>query len=49
MFEHEKYISKYNNEFIDQIHPNLPKKEKERILVVYDKCIFYSNNGKYKV
>ncbi|POG61994.1 hypothetical protein GLOIN_2v1785920 [Rhizophagus irregularis DAOM 181602=DAOM 197198] len=32
MFEHEKYMSKYEGESIDQIHPNLPEGEKERIL-----------------
>ncbi|GES73102.1 hypothetical protein RCL_jg2158.t1 [Rhizophagus clarus] len=46
MFEHEKYMSKYEGESMDRIHPNLLKEEKERILVVHDECIFYSNDGK---
>ncbi|PKB97087.1 hypothetical protein RhiirA5_298178, partial [Rhizophagus irregularis] len=46
MFEHEKYMSKYEGESMDRIHPNLPEGEKERILVVHDECIFYSNDGK---
>ncbi|CAB4429755.1 unnamed protein product [Rhizophagus irregularis] len=33
-------------ESMDQIHPNLSEGEKERILVVRDECIFYSNDGK---
>ena len=32
MFEHEKYISKYEGKIIDRIYSNLPKKEKERFL-----------------
>ncbi len=46
MFEHEKYMSKYKREMIDRIYPNLPEKEKKRILVTHDECIFYSNDGK---
>ena len=39
-------MSKYEGEFMDRIHPNLPEGEKERVLVVHDECIFYSNDGK---
>ncbi|GES95772.1 hypothetical protein RCL_jg27997.t1 [Rhizophagus clarus] len=49
MFEHEKYMSKYEGESMDRIHPNLPEGEKERILVVHDECIFYSNEGKHRL
>ena len=49
MFGHEKYMSKYNSKFMDRIRPNLPEGEKERILVVYDESIFYSNDGKREV
>ncbi|GET59556.1 uncharacterized protein OCT59_009507 [Rhizophagus irregularis] len=34
-------------EFMDQIYLNLPEGEKERVLVVHDECIFYSNDGKH--
>ena len=46
MFGHEKYMSKYDGEFMDRICLNLPEGEKERILVVHDESIFYSNDGK---
>jgi hypothetical protein len=46
IFEHEKYMSKYEGENMEYIYPNLPEGEKERILVVHDECIFYSNDGK---
>ncbi|PKY44370.1 hypothetical protein RhiirA4_458653 [Rhizophagus irregularis] len=46
MFEYEKYMSKYESESMDRIHPNLPEEERKRILVVHDECIFYSNDGK---
>jgi len=49
MFEHEKYMSKYEREMIDRIYPNLPEEEKERILVTHDECIFYSNDGKREI
>ena len=39
MFGHEKYMSKYDGEFMDRICSNLPEGEKERILVVYDESI----------
>ncbi len=42
-------MSKYNNEFMDWICPNLLEGEKERIFVIHDKSIFYSNDGKHKV
>ncbi|PKK65430.1 hypothetical protein RhiirC2_786171 [Rhizophagus irregularis] len=46
IFNHEKYMSKYEDEFMDRIYPNLLEGEKERVLVVHDECIFYSNDGK---
>jgi hypothetical protein len=46
MFEYEKYMSKFDGEFMDQICPYLLEGEKEVILVVHDECIFYSNDGK---
>jgi len=49
MFEHEKYMSKYEGEMMDRIYPNLPEEEKERILVTHDECIFYSNDGKREI
>ncbi|GBB90989.1 hypothetical protein RclHR1_18070004 [Rhizophagus clarus] len=49
MFEHEKYMFKYEGESMDRIHSNLPEGEKERILVVHDECIFYSNDGKRRL
>lgn len=39
-------MSKYEGEFMDRVHLNLPNGEKERVLVVHDECIFYSNDGK---
>jgi len=46
IFEHEKYMSKYESESMDRIRPDLPEGEKEKVLVVHDKCIFYSNDRK---
>ena len=39
-------MSKYEGEFMDRICPDLSEGEKERVLVVHDECIFYSNDGK---
>ena len=39
-------MSKYEGESMDRIHPDLPKGEKEKVFVVHDECIFYSNDGK---
>ena len=49
MFEHEKYMSKYEGKMMDRIYPNLPEKEKERILVIHNECIFYSNDNKHRI
>ncbi len=49
MFGHEKYMSKYDGEFMNWICPNLPEGEKERILIVHDESIFYSNDDKREV
>ena len=46
IFEHEKFMSKYEGENMDHVQPNLTEGEKERILVTHDECIFYSNDGK---
>jgi len=46
IFEHEKFMSKYEGENMDRVQPNLTEGEKERILVTHDECIFYSNDGK---
>ena len=46
IFEREKYMSKYEGKFMDRIRPDLPEGEKERVLVVHNECIFYSNDGK---
>ena len=46
IFEHEKYMFKYEGESMDRICPDLSKGEKEKVLVVHDKCIFYSNDRK---
>jgi len=42
-------MSKYEGETMKRIYPNLLEGEKERILVTYDECIFYSNDGKREV
>ena len=49
MFRHKKYISKYDGKFINWICSNLSEGEKERILVVHDESIFYSNDDKREV
>ncbi|CAG8770341.1 14203_t:CDS:2, partial [Rhizophagus irregularis] len=49
IFNHEKYMSKYEGEFMDQIYLNLPEGEKERVLVVHDECIFYLNDRKHEL
>ncbi len=39
-------MSKYKDELMDWIHYNLFKEEKERVLVIHNECIFYSNDRK---
>jgi hypothetical protein len=46
MDKYEPYMASYEGETMDKILPNLQNSEKEHILVIHDKCIFYSNNGK---
>ena len=46
IFEYEKFMAKYDGEQMERIAPNLPENNKEIILITYDKCIFYSNDGK---
>uniref|UniRef100_U9U851 Uncharacterized protein n=1 Tax=Rhizophagus irregularis (strain DAOM 181602 / DAOM 197198 / MUCL 43194) TaxID=747089 RepID=U9U851_RHIID len=46
MDKYEPYMASYEGETMDKILPNLQNSEKEHILVTYDECIFYSNDGK---
>ncbi|CAG8644217.1 12206_t:CDS:2, partial [Ambispora leptoticha] len=46
IYEHEEYMSKYEDEFMNQICLSLSEGEKERVLVVHDEYIFYLNDGK---
>jgi len=46
MAELEKYMVTYEEDDMEKISPLLIPKEKEHILIVYDECIFYSNDGK---
>ena len=39
-------MAKYDGEQMERIAPNLPENNKEIILITYDECIFYSNDGK---
>ena len=39
-------MAKYEGETMKRIPPILEPNDKEIILITYDKCIFYSNNGK---
>jgi hypothetical protein len=45
MVKYEPYMASYEEEIIDKILPNLQNDEKEHILVIYNKCIFYSNDS----
>ena len=45
MAKFEKYMATYEGEDMKRIAPMLNLGEKERILVVHDECIFYSNDG----
>ncbi|PKC04462.1 hypothetical protein RhiirA5_379360 [Rhizophagus irregularis] len=49
MDKYEPYMASYEGETMDKILPNLQNSEKEHILVTYDECIFYSNDGKREV
>ena len=40
-------MSKYKGKFMNQIHPSLLEGKKERVLIVHNKYVFYSNDGKY--
>ena len=42
-------MSKYEGKLMNWIHLNLSEEEKERVLVIHDKCIFYLNDGKYEL
>ena len=49
VFSYEKYMAKYEEENIERISQILKLNEKKIILIMYDECIFYSNNGKREV
>ena len=49
IFSYKKYIAKYEEENIEQILRILKLNEKKIILIIYDECIFYSNNNKQEV
>ena len=49
VFSYEKYMAKYEEENIERIPRILKLNEKEIILIIYDECIFYSNNNKQEV
>ena len=49
IFNYEKYMIKYEEENMKRIPRILKPNEKEIILIIHDKCIFYSNNGKQEV
>ena len=42
-------MAKYEGENMERIPPTLETSEKEVILVTYDECIFYSNDGKWGI
>ena len=42
-------MAKYEEENMEQISQILKLNEKKIILIMYDECIFYSNNGKREV
>ena len=44
VFSYEKYMAKYEKENIEWIPRILKLNEKKIILIIYDECIFYSNN-----
>ena len=49
VFSYEKYMAKYEEENIEWIPRILKLNEKKIILIIYDECIFYSNNNKREV
>ena len=49
VFSYEKYMAKYEEENIEWILWMLKFNEKKIILIIYDECIFYSNNNKWEV
>ncbi|GES84847.1 hypothetical protein GLOIN_2v1785920 [Rhizophagus clarus] len=46
MAKYEPYMSSYERETMDQVLLNLQSSKKEHILIIYDECIFYSNDNK---
>jgi len=49
IFSYKKYMAKYEEENIEWILRILKLNEKKIILIIYNECIFYSNNDKRKV
>jgi len=39
-------MAKYDGDDMKRISPKLKDSEKKHILVTYDECIFYTNDGK---
>ncbi len=46
MAELAKYMTTYEGDNMKKVPPLLIPEEKEHILIVYDECIFYSNDRK---
>ena len=49
VLSYEKYMAKYEEENIERLPRILKLNEKKIILIIYNECIFYSNNDKRKV
>jgi len=49
VFSYKKYMAKYKEKNIERIPWILKLNEKKIILIIYDECIFYSNNDKREV
>ncbi len=46
---YETFIVKYNRNDMKRIPPQLKDNEKEYILIIYNECIFYANDGKREI
>jgi len=49
MTEFEKYIAIYKGNNIEKIASLLILEEKRHILIIHNKCIFYSNDEKHRI
>ncbi len=49
MKELEQWMARYKEEEMDAISLVLRPEERELILITYDECIFYTNDGKKKI